>query len=105
MNSSTCGECVACRSGREYECAQLEMAGIHRWGSYAELTVVPASSLHVLPDGIEMSEAAALAVTGPIALTQLRVAEALAAASAVHDAVTNGTAVGHIVLRVSDSVT
>ena len=26
------------------------------------------------------------------------------AASAVHDAVTNGTAVGHTVLRVSDSV-
>ena len=82
MNSSTCGECVACRSGREYECAQLEMVGIHRWGSYAELTRVPAGSLHVLPDGIEMSEAAALAATGPIALTQLRVA-AVAAGSEV----------------------
>ncbi len=74
MNSHTCGECVACRSGREYECTQLEMVGIHRWGSYAELTRVPVGSLHVLPDGIEMSEAAALAATGPIALTQLRVA-------------------------------
>jgi NADPH:quinone reductase-like Zn-dependent oxidoreductase len=74
MSSHTCGECVACRSGREYECTQLEMVGIHRWGSYAELTRVPAGSLHVLPDGIEMTEAAALAATGPIALTQLRVA-------------------------------
>ena len=74
MNSHTCGDCAACRSGREPECTQLEMVGIHRWGSYAELTTVPAGSLHVLPDGIEMSEAAALAATGPIALTQLRVA-------------------------------
>jgi NADPH:quinone reductase-like Zn-dependent oxidoreductase len=82
MNSSTCGECIACRSGREYECTQLEMVGIHRWGSYAELTTVPAGSLHVLPGGIEMSEAAALAATGPIALTQLRAA-AVAAGSEV----------------------
>ena len=74
MNTHTCGECVACRSGREHECTQLEMVGIHRWGSYAELTRVPAGSLHVLPDGIEMAEAAALAATGPIALEQLRVA-------------------------------
>ncbi len=74
MNTHTCGECAACRAGREYECTQLEMVGIHRWGSYAELTRVPASSLHVLPAGIGMAEAAALAATGPIALTQLRVA-------------------------------
>jgi D-arabinose 1-dehydrogenase-like Zn-dependent alcohol dehydrogenase len=74
MNTHTCGECVACRSGREHECTQLEMVGIHRWGSYAEFTAVPAGSLHVLPDGIEMAEAAALAATGPIALEQLRVA-------------------------------
>jgi D-arabinose 1-dehydrogenase-like Zn-dependent alcohol dehydrogenase len=158
------GECVACRAGREYECARLEMVGIHRWGSYAELTTVPAGSLHVLPDGLELPEAAALAATGPIALTQLRVAavtagsevlitgvtgalatvlsalasrlgarvtgltrrvavvapglrvtaldsgredltEAIrAAAGGAGDAVTKGTAVGHTVLRVSDSV-
>jgi NADPH:quinone reductase-like Zn-dependent oxidoreductase len=82
MNSRSCGECTACRSGREYECAGLEMVGIHRWGSYAELTTVPAGSLHVLPGGIAMPEAAALAATGPIALTQLRVA-AVAAGSEV----------------------
>jgi len=74
MNTHTCGECASCRAGREYECTQLEMVGIHRWGSYAELTRVPVGSLHVLPDGIGMAEAAALAATGPIALTQLRMA-------------------------------
>ena len=74
MNTHTCGECASCRAGREYECTQLEMVGIHRWGSYAEFTRVPAASLHVLPDGIGMAEAAALAATGPIALTQIRAA-------------------------------
>jgi NADPH:quinone reductase-like Zn-dependent oxidoreductase len=82
MNTHTCGECVACRSGREYECTQLEMVGIHRWGSYAEFTRVPAGSLHALPGGIGLAEAAALAATGPVALTQLRTA-----------AVTDGSAV------------
>jgi NADPH:quinone reductase-like Zn-dependent oxidoreductase len=92
MNSSTCGECAACRLGREYECARLEMVGIHRWGSYAELTTVPAGSLHVLPDGIELSEAAALAATGPIALTQLRVAVVTAGSEVLITGVTGALA-------------
>ena len=92
MSSHTCGECVACRSGREYECTQLEMVGIHRWGSYAELTRVPADSLHVLPDGIEMAEAAALAATGPIALTQLRVAAVTAGSEVLITGVTGALA-------------
>ena len=52
------------------------MVGIHRWGSYAEFTSVHADGLHVLPDGIGMAEAAALAATGPVGLTQLRTAQA-----------------------------
>ena len=72
MNTSTCGHCPACRSGREYECTRLRMVGIHTWGSYAEFAVAPSTSLHLLPDDIGLPEAAALAATGPIALTQLR---------------------------------
>jgi NADPH:quinone reductase-like Zn-dependent oxidoreductase len=72
MNTSTCGDCPACRSGREYECERLTMLGIHRPGSYADLVVAPARSLHVLPDDLGLTEAAALAATGPIALMQLR---------------------------------
>ncbi|WP_375400911.1 alcohol dehydrogenase catalytic domain-containing protein [uncultured Amnibacterium sp.] len=73
MNTHTCGQCVPCRSGREYECADLRMVGIHRWGSYAEYATVPVDSLHQLPDDVSLVDAAALAATGPIALTQLRV--------------------------------
>lgn len=72
MNTSTCRQCIACRSGREYECTSLLMLGIHTWGSYAEYAVAPSASLHLLPDDIGLPEAAALAATGPIALTQLR---------------------------------
>jgi NADPH:quinone reductase-like Zn-dependent oxidoreductase len=67
----TCGECAACRAGREAQCAHLGMLGIHRWGSYAELVAVPVGTLHRLPSDLSMVEAAALAATGPIALTQL----------------------------------
>jgi L-gulonate 5-dehydrogenase len=76
MGHHTCGRCDACRAGLDGECTQLEIVGIHRWGSYAEYTCVHADELHLLPDDIGMAEAAALAATGPIALTQLRTAQA-----------------------------
>ena len=75
MNTHTCGQCPACRAGLEYECTDLEMIGIHRWGSYAQFVTVPVGNLHALPDDISLSEAAALAAVGPIALQQLRAAE------------------------------
>ena len=75
MNTHTCGRCAACRAGRQHECTKLEMVGIHRWGSYAQFVAVPVSSLHALPDDITLTEAAALAAVGPIALHQLRTAE------------------------------
>lgn len=58
MNTHTCGRCPACRAGCEYECADLEMIGIHRWGSYAQFVTVPVGNLHALPDDITLSEAA-----------------------------------------------
>ena len=71
-NSVACGHCPACRAGREAQCAQLRMLGIHRWGSYAERVSVPAGSLSPIPDDLPLTQAAAMAATGPIALTQLR---------------------------------
>jgi NADPH:quinone reductase-like Zn-dependent oxidoreductase len=71
----TCGTCAACQAGREHQCLQLTMLGIHRWGSYAELAAVPAASLHAIPADLSMAEAAAMAATGPVAFTQLQVGE------------------------------
>lgn len=72
-NTQSCGHCVACLGGDEAQCPELSMLGIHRWGSYAELAVVAVANLHVIPEDLSLSEAAAMAATGPIALTQLRV--------------------------------
>lgn len=74
-NSQGCGTCPACRAGREEACPQLVMLGVHRPGSYAELTTVPVANLHPIPDELSMAEAAALAADGPIAFTQLEVGE------------------------------
>lgn len=75
MGHHACGQCAACRAGLEEECSELEILGIHRWGSYAEFTAVHEDQLHILPTDIDMAEAAALAATGSIALTQLRTAQ------------------------------
>lgn len=71
-SSVTCGVCGACGAGREAQCLRLQMIGIHRWGSYAELAAVPASNVRPVPAGMSFPEAAALAATGPIAFTQLK---------------------------------
>ncbi len=70
-NSHSCGVCAACLAGNQAQCPELSMLGIHRWGSYAELATVPVSDLNELPADLELSEAAAMAATGPIALAQL----------------------------------
>jgi NADPH:quinone reductase-like Zn-dependent oxidoreductase len=71
-NSRSCGICAACRSGHQAQCPGLTMLGIHRWGSYAELSTLPGANLNRIPDDVSLAEAAAMAATGPIALTQLQ---------------------------------
>ncbi len=66
-----CERCAACREGAEYACAELRLVGVHRQGSYADLCAVPARSATLIPPGRSYAEAAALAVSGPVALTQL----------------------------------
>lgn len=72
MGHYTCGECAACRAGLEEDCARFAMIGIHHWGSYAEYAAVPENTVHLIPDDLDLAEAAALAATGPVGLTQLR---------------------------------
>jgi NADPH:quinone reductase-like Zn-dependent oxidoreductase len=74
-NSIGCGTCLACLAGHLAQCPRLSMLGIHRWGSYAELAAAPAQNLSLIPDEVSLADAAAMAATGPIALTQLLAAE------------------------------
>jgi NADPH:quinone reductase-like Zn-dependent oxidoreductase len=70
----TCGVCHACSIGRDDACPNAQLVGVHRQGSYAELVAVPAKVLRRIPDGVSYEQAAAMAVSGPVALTQLEIA-------------------------------
>jgi L-gulonate 5-dehydrogenase len=72
--TQTCGECAECRAGHQERCPDLSLLGVHRDGSYAEYAVAQAQVLHPIPDDLSLSEAAAMAADGTIALTQLEVA-------------------------------
>ncbi|WP_327064266.1 alcohol dehydrogenase catalytic domain-containing protein [Kitasatospora sp. NBC_01250] len=67
----TCGQCRYCAQGREEACPEIRLLGIHRPGSYAEFTVVPAVNVQVIPEGITLAQAASLAVNGGVAAAQL----------------------------------
>lgn len=43
---STCGECYACRSGRQNVCSKLEVYGVHRDGGMQEYVVMPEKLVH-----------------------------------------------------------
>ena len=70
----SCGVCPACQAGRDDACPKATLVGVHRPGSYAELVAVPAKVLRHIPDGIGDEQAAAMAVSGPVAFTQFQVA-------------------------------
>lgn len=70
----TCGECAACQGGRDYGCPNAQLIGVHRQGSYAELVSVPAKIVRRLPPGIGYEQAAAMALSGPVAFTEFKVA-------------------------------
>ncbi len=69
----TCGRCPACAAGRNYGCGAAQLVGVHRQGSYAELVSVPAKVARRIPSTLSYEQAAALALSGPVAFTQFSV--------------------------------
>src|SRR2546422_2443694 len=65
-----CGKCPACLSERDYGCSSAQLIGVHRPGSYAELVSVPAKVVRRIPDAVTYEQAAAMALSGPVAFTQ-----------------------------------
>jgi (R,R)-butanediol dehydrogenase/meso-butanediol dehydrogenase/diacetyl reductase len=65
-----CGECYYCRRGLNHLCISMACVGLSfGWGGIAELAVVPASHVSVLPDGVSdlqgaLVEPAAVAAYG-----------------------------------------
>jgi NADPH:quinone reductase-like Zn-dependent oxidoreductase len=70
----TCGLCHACSIGRDDACPKAHLVGVHRQGSYADLVAVPAKVLRRIPDKVSFEQAAAMAVSGPVAVTQFEIA-------------------------------
>jgi propanol-preferring alcohol dehydrogenase len=63
---SACGDCPACRSGRENLCGQFRATGRDVNGSYAELMTVPEAFAYSIPTGFTDVEAAPLLCAGAI---------------------------------------
>ncbi|MDX1622905.1 MAG: zinc-binding dehydrogenase [Gemmatimonadota bacterium] len=57
----TCGECEACRTGRENVCSDQRMLGNHVDGGYAEYVVAPAKDVYELPAEIPLVEGSIIA--------------------------------------------
>lgn len=53
-----CGECQPCRTGHKNVCEKLKVTGVHTDGCACEYTVVPAYTLHRIPDSVSLREAA-----------------------------------------------
>lgn len=67
----SCDRCPLCLRGRHEACTSLQLIGTHRPGAYADFVAVPARNAHVVPAGIAPVDAAALALSGPVAQNQL----------------------------------
>ena len=58
---TTCGSCVACRTGRENQCAKQKMLGNTVDGGFADYVVWPARDAFVLPAEIPLAEGCVIA--------------------------------------------
>ena len=53
-----CGDCPACNAGHEHVCHNLKFIGIDTEGAFQEKWNVPAHTIHVLPEELDLSHAA-----------------------------------------------
>jgi propanol-preferring alcohol dehydrogenase len=70
----TCGQCEACRAGRENLCPNAQFTGYHRDGGYADLALADAQYVFRLPDRYSDQQAAPLLCAGLIGYRALRFA-------------------------------
>ncbi|MEM5585963.1 alcohol dehydrogenase catalytic domain-containing protein [Roseibium sp. AS2] len=53
-----CGTCPACTAGHQHICHNLKFIGIDSEGAFQEFWNVPAHTVHVLPEGLDLAHAA-----------------------------------------------
>lgn len=62
-----CGACEACLRGDTHACVDHRVVGVHIDGGDAERVAVPAASCEPIPPGVDFDQAAAMAVSYPVA--------------------------------------
>ncbi len=67
-----CGECEACKTGKQEDCSSTEHIGVHRWGGYAEYVVVPEANAHQIPPSLAFDEASVILRHAPTAWNLLK---------------------------------
>lgn len=67
----SCGQCVACREGRDNMCRFGRIFGVQTLGGYAERVTAPAAHLVRIPEGMDFASAASVTVTGSTAYHML----------------------------------
>jgi NADPH:quinone reductase-like Zn-dependent oxidoreductase len=67
-----CGVCAACAVGRSEACPELTIAGVHGRGTDSEYSCVPAAAVYPVPDDLDPTTAASLALAGPVAMNQIQ---------------------------------
>jgi len=72
---SSCGECSACRAGRENLCASARFTGYHADGGYAQYMKAPEASVFPIPTQFSDIEATPLLCGGVIGYRALRLSE------------------------------
>ena len=70
--STSCGACAACVRGETPFCARFAIVGEHRWGTHAEMVVVPAVNVVPKPERLDWAGAAAFGLVMSSALRMLR---------------------------------
>lgn len=69
---SSCGHCDACDAGDETMCEKMEITGVTKDGGFQEYMLAPARHVTIIPEGLDLTEAAPLMCAGLTTFSGLR---------------------------------
>jgi len=56
----SCGQCHACRIGRQNVCSRLQVIGVHRDGGFSQYACAPEHNAYVIPHGMPQTSASVI---------------------------------------------
>lgn len=97
----TCGECVACKDGRENICKSRAITGVSVNGGYAEYMLAKASHVIPVPQELSAAERAPLFCAG---VTVYRALQQAKAAAGQRIAVYGAGGLGHLAIQIAKAI-